>query len=171
MNTLQDVLVHELKDLYSAELQLAKALPKMAAGAQSEELRKAFEDHGALTQLHLDRLDRVATALDAGLRGQECKGMKGLIDESNKLLTESEENSARDAALISSAQRIEHYEIAAYGSATAFARLLGADEAATLLQSTLDDEKTADVALTELAVRAINPKVMWTEDLDVTKRD
>jgi ferritin-like metal-binding protein YciE len=170
MNTLQDVLVHELKDLYSAEQQLTKSLPKMAAGAQSDELRQAFNDHLALTQMHVDRLDRVAASLNASLRGHKCKGMKGLIDEGSGLLTEKEQNSARDVALISSAQRVEHYEIAAYGSAVAFARLLGADEAAALLQLTLDEEKSADVALTELAMRAINPNVMWTEDRDVAER-
>ncbi len=170
MNTLQDVLAHELKDLYSAEQQLTKALPKMAAGAQSEELRQAFDNHLALTKLHVDRLERIAASMDTSLRGHKCKGMKGLIDEGSELLTDNTQNSARDVALISAAQRVEHYEIAAYGSALAYARLLSAEEAAALLQLTLDEEKTADVTLTELAMRAINPNVMWTEDRDVTER-
>lgn len=144
MESLKDVFVHELKDLYSAESQLVKALPKMAKGAINDDLRQAFEQHLQQTQQHVQRLEKVAEQCDISLRGQKCKGMEGLIAEGDSLLQEEDENEVRDAALIPAAQRVEHYEIAAYGSAVAFAKMLDMGEVESLLQQTLDEEKQAD---------------------------
>ena len=163
MDNLKDVFEHELKDLYSAENQLLKALPKMMKGAQNDELRQAFAGHLEQTQMHVQRLEQVAEMCDVTLRGQKCKGMEGLISEGDSLLQDEDANEARDVALIPAAQRVEHYEIAAYGSAVAFAKLMQLDEAETLLQQTLDEEKQADVKLTEIAEQIVNTAV-WDED-------
>ena len=164
MKTLKDVVETELKDLYSAENQLLKALPKMAKGAMNDDLRQAFENHLEETQGHVQRLEQVAQMYDVALRGHKCKGMEGLITEGSELLQEEDENEARDAALIPAAQRVEHYEMAAYGSAVAFAKLLGLSDAEALLQQTLDEEKQADAKLTEIAEQMVNPAVMGSED-------
>ena len=164
MKTLKDVFETELKDLYSAENQLLKALPKMAKGAMNDDLRQAFENHLEETEGHVQRLEQVAQMCDVALRGHKCKGMEGLITEGSELLQEEDENEARDAALIPAAQRVEHYEMAAYGSAVAFAKLLGLSDAEALLQQTLDEEKQADAKLTEIAEQIVNPAVMGSED-------
>ncbi len=162
MENLHEVFEHEIKDLYSAESQLLKALPKMAKGAANDELRQAFTKHLDETETHVRRLEQIGKICDVSVRGQKCKGMEGLITEGSETLEEGK-NAARDAALIPAAQRIEHYEMAAYGSALAFAHLLNYREAAALLQQTLDEEKAADSKLSEIAGLAVNPAVPMIE--------
>jgi ferritin-like metal-binding protein YciE len=149
--SLQDVFVEQLNDLRSAEEQLVDALPKMAGAAGSEELRKAFEEHLAQTRGHLDRIDDLLATAGVAKTGEVCAGMKGLIEEGSKVVQASGEPMAKDAALIAAAQRVEHYEIAAYGTAATLADQLGLDEAAEVLGQTLDEEDTADKLLTKIA--------------------
>ncbi len=156
LNTLQDLFIHELKDLYSAETQLVKALPKMAKAATNEDLKAGFEEHLDQTKNHVARLEQIAQGIDCKLAGHKCKAMEGLIAEGGELIAEDAEDTVRDAGLIGAAQRVEHYEIAAYGTARALAKCLGYDEAAQLLGETLDEEKETDEKLTELAETAIN---------------
>lgn len=156
MKTLNDLFVHELKDLYSAEKQLLKALPKMAKAATNEDLREALENHLAETEEQFSRLEEILESLDVSPRGAKCPAMEGLIEEGKEFLEEDTEDDVRDAAIICSAQRVEHYEIAAYGCARTFAEQLGHDQAAQLLQQTLDEEKSADGKLTEIAVSRVN---------------
>lgn len=156
LNTLQDLFIHELKDLYSAETQLIKALPKMARAATHEDLRAGFEEHLEQTKVHVQRLEQIGEQCEAKLTGHKCKAMEGLIKEGSELISEDAEDSVRDAGLIGAAQRVEHYEIAAYGTARALAKCLGYDDAAELLGETLEEEKATDEKLTELAESAIN---------------
>jgi len=156
LNSLEDLFIHELKDLYSAETQLVKALPKMAKAATNEDLKAAFEDHLEETKGHVERLEQVAEACDCALTGHRCKAMEGLIAEGSELISEDAEDSVRDAGLIGAAQRVEHYEIAGYGTTRALAKCLGYDNAVQLLSETLEEEKNADRALTALAESAIN---------------
>jgi ferritin-like metal-binding protein YciE len=156
LQTLQDLFVHELKDLYSAETQLVKALPKMAKAATNEDLRSGFEEHLEQTKNHVARLEQIAESREFKLTGHKCKAMEGLITEGSELISEDAEDTVRDAGLIGAAQRVEHYEIAAYGTARALATCLGYDEAASLLGETLAEEKATDEKLTELAESAIN---------------
>jgi ferritin-like metal-binding protein YciE len=156
MKTLSDLLVHELKDLYSAEKQLTKALPKMAKAASNEDLKRALEEHLEETKGHVERLEEVLGQLEAANRGTKCKAMEGLIEEGKTILEEDMEDDVRDAAIIAAAQRVEHYEIAGYGCARTFAQHLGHDDAAKLLQETLDEEKAADEKLTEIALQRVN---------------
>jgi len=151
IETLQELFIDELKDLYSAETQIIKALPKMIKNANSDELREAFEEHLEQTKGHVDRLDQILGELDASPRGKKCKGMEGLLEEAKELMEEDIEPEVLDAGLISEAQRIEHYEIAGYGTVRTYAELLGLDEAAKLLQQTLDEEKETDRKLTSIA--------------------
>lgn len=151
IETLQELFIDELKDLYSAETQIIKALPKMIKNANSDELRDAFEEHLEQTKGHVDRLDQIFGELNASPRGKKCKGMEGLIEEGKELMEEDIEPEVLDAGLISMAQRIEHYEIAGYGTVRTYAELLGLDEAAKLLQQTLDEEKETDRKLTSIA--------------------
>jgi len=160
MKTLEDLFVHELKDLYSAEKQLVKALPKMAKAATHQELRQAFEAHLKQTEQHVERLDEIFSQLQLSARGAKCKAMEGLITEGKEILAEDMEDDVRDAALICAAQRVEHYEMAGYGCARTFARDLGHHAAAELLQQTLEDEAAADEKLTEIAVGRINAEAM-----------
>jgi ferritin-like metal-binding protein YciE len=150
-NTLQDLLIEELKDLYSAETQLTKALPKMAKAANDEGLRAGFEEHLDQTHEHIARLDRVMELLDASPKGKTCKAMKGLVAEGEEKIDEDASPAVKDAALICAAQKVEHYEIAGYGTVRTFAELLGQDEIVSLLQETLDEEAETDRKLTELA--------------------
>jgi ferritin-like metal-binding protein YciE len=145
-----------LKDLYNAENQLLKALPKMAKAASAPDLRKAFEDHLKETQGQVRRLERVFKKLDASPKGKKCKAMEGLIHEGKEIMSEDMDPAVLDAALITAAQKVEHYEIAAYGCVRTFARLLGYEDAADLLQETLDEEGAADKKLTKLAETVIN---------------
>jgi ferritin-like metal-binding protein YciE len=156
MESLQDLFVHEIKDLYSAEQQILKALPKMIKEAASDDLRQALEQHLDQTRGHVERLDRVFDELGEAARGQRCKGMEGLIEEGSELLKERAEDSVKDAGIIAAAQRVEHYEMAAYGTARTFAQTLGHEDAVPLLEETLREEKEADKTLTEIAERAVN---------------
>jgi len=156
INPLEELLVDELKDLYSAENQIIKALPKMAKAASSPELRRAFERHLEETRKQVDRLEQVAEALDFRLTGKKCKGMEGLIEEGKEIMSEDLDDNAMDAGLIGAAQKVEHYEIAAYGTARAHAAMLGYNKAAKLLQQTLDEEGATDRKLTALAESVIN---------------
>ena len=155
-NPLQELLVDELKDLYSAENQIIKALPRMAKAADAPELKRAFEKHLAETQRQVQRLEQIGRALDVKLTGKTCHGMEGLIEEGKEIIQEDLEEPARDAGLIGAAQKVEHYEIAAYGTARAHAKMLGLDKVARLLQQTLDEEGETDKKLTALAERVIN---------------
>ena len=156
LDTLRKLYIDELKDLYSAEKQLLKALPKMARAATSPELKEAFETHLEQTRGQVERLDRVFETLEASPRGKKCVGMEGLIEEANELIGEDPEPEVLDAGLISKAQHVEHYEIAGYGTVRAYAELLGEEEQAALLQETLDEEGETDKLLTALAEGAIN---------------
>lgn len=156
LNTLEDLLHHELKDLYSAEKQLTKALPRMARAADNAELRKGFELHLEQTRGHVNRLEKIAQDLGKSLGRHKCKAMEGFIEEGAELISEEANEDVRDAGLIGAAQRVEHYEIAGYGTARALARRLGFEEAADLLQQTLEEEKETDMKLTELARSMVN---------------
>jgi ferritin-like metal-binding protein YciE len=148
---LKDLYIDELKDIYSAETQLVKALPKMAKAAASEELRKGFEEHLEQTKGHVARLEQIFQALEEKPSGKKCMGMEGLIKEGGEAAGEDYEDEAKDAALIGAAQRVEHYEIAAYGTVRAMAERLGEDDAVDLLSQTLQEEKDTDVKLSNLA--------------------
>ena len=153
---LQELFVEELKDIYDAEKQLVKALPKMAKAAESEELRSAFEEHLEITRAHVGRLEEVFKGLGMAARGKTCEGMKGLVEEGQEAIQEFE-GTVLDAALIASAQKVEHYEIATYGTLATFAEVLGMEDAKDLLGQTLDEEKEADEKLTQIASQ-INPE-------------
>jgi ferritin-like metal-binding protein YciE len=148
---LRELYIDELKDLYSAETQLIKALPKMAKAASSDELRQGFEEHLEQTRGHVERLEKVFAPLGESPKGKTCKGMQGLIEEGAEVMADDLEGSLMDAALIGAAQRVEHYEIAAYGTVCAFAKELGKSDQAALLNETLNEEKETDEKLTELA--------------------
>ena len=150
-NRLKHLYVEELKDLYSAENQLVKALPKIAEAASSEDLRTGFKEHLEQTKEHVARLERIFKALGESPKGKKCKGMEGLIKEGGEMIEENPAAEELDAGLISAAQRVEHYEIAGYGCVRTYAKLLGEDEAESLLRQTLDEEKATDEKLTELA--------------------
>ena len=156
MNPLEELLVDELKDIYSAESQIVKALPKMAKAASSPDLKRAFERHLEETRRHVERLDLIGDTLDVKLTGKKCKGMEGLIEEGKDLMAEDFDENAIDAGLIGAAQRVEHYEIAAYGTARTHATLLGYNKIARLLQQTLNEEGATDKKLTQLAESIIN---------------
>lgn len=151
IDSLRKLYVDELKDLYSAEKQILQALPRMAKKVQNEQLKKAFETHLQETQMQVERLDRIFESLGKSPRGKKCKGMEGLLEEGKEMMQEDMEPEVLDAALISAAQRVEHYEIAGYGSLVALAHQLGHAEAATLLKETLEEEKAADQKLGEIA--------------------
>jgi len=152
VGTMEELFVDELKDLYSAEKQITKSLPKLAKAATSPELKTAFETHLKETLGQIERLDRVFKILGKSPRGKVCNGMKGVLEEGAEVLEETEKGSAvRDAALISAAQRVEHYEMAGYGGVIAYAKLLGMNDAVELLQETLEEEKAADQKLTKLS--------------------
>ena len=148
---LKELYVDELRDLYNAENQLVKALPKMAKAASSEELREGFQEHLEQTKGHVQRLEQIFKMLNETPKGKKCKGMEGLVEEGSELMKEDLEDALLDAALIGAAQRVEHYEIAAYGTVRAFAEELGESQHASLLAETLEEEKETDEKLTELA--------------------
>jgi ferritin-like metal-binding protein YciE len=154
---LKKLYVDELKDLYSAENQLVKALPKMAKAASAEALRQGFEEHLGQTKGHVQRLEKIFRSLDESPKGKRCVGMEGLVKEGAEAMEEDFEDAVLDEALIGAAQRVEHYEIAAYGTVCEFARVLGEPEHAALLEETLEEEKKTDKKLTELA-KEINAK-------------
>lgn len=156
METLEDLYEDLLKDLYSAEKQLVKALPKLVKTAESEDLQKAFKEHLGQTEQHVERLESIFSNLGSSPRGKKCVGMEGLIEEGKELMKEDVDPDVLDAGLIAAAQKVEHYEIASYGTARAWAKKLGHDDAARLLQQTLDEESMANERLTELAESYIN---------------
>lgn len=156
LNTLRDLYVEQLQDLYSAENQLVKALPKMEKAASHPELKQAFQSHLAQTQQHIERLDQVFTQLGEKPGGHTCKAMEGLIAEGQEMIKMKGEPAAIDAGLIAAAQRVEHYEMAGYGCVRTYAAQLGEKQSAKLLQQTLDEEGKTDKLLTEIAERVIN---------------
>ena len=167
LDTLQKLYTDELRDLYNAENQLLKALPKMAKAASSEELKSAFEKHLEQTKGHVKRLEQVFEALDEKPNGKTCRAMKGLIEEGSEILQQDGEESVLDAGIIVAAQKVEHYEIAGYGSVRTFAHLLGQNKAAELLQTTLDEESETNEVLNRLAESIVNPEAMMESELAV----
>jgi ferritin-like metal-binding protein YciE len=151
LGSLDELFLHQLKDTYDAEKQLTKALPKMKKGANSEELAAAFDEHLAVTKQHIERLERVFEIIGKPARGKKCAGMEGLVKEGAEVLEEEGTEATLDAALIAAAQKVEHYEIAAYGTMVAHAEILGLKEAAKLLKQTLAEEKQADETLSKVA--------------------
>jgi ferritin-like metal-binding protein YciE len=158
LDSLQDLYVEELQDLYDAENQILKALPKMAEAAKSDQLRTAFNEHVEVTREQVRRLESIFDELQKSPRGKHCKGMEGLISEGNEILEEEADPDVRDAALIAAAQRVEHYEIAGYGTVRTYAKQLGLDNHARLLQQTLDEEGSTDERLTKLAENRVNQR-------------
>jgi len=156
LKSLENLFIHELRDIYSAETQLIKALPKMAEAATNAELKAGFEAHLKQTETHLSRLEKIFKGLNKSPNGDTCEGMKGLIKEGAKMIEEDAEDAVRDAGLISAAQRVEHYEIAAYGTVISFAETLGHEDACDILAQTLDEEEATDEKLSALAEGTIN---------------
>lgn len=150
-SALKELYIEELRDLYDAENQLVKALPKMAKASSSEALRSGFEEHLKQTKGHVERLEEIFNHLGEKAKGKKCHGMEGLISEGKEIIDEDLEDEVKDAGLISAAQRVEHYEIAAYGTVRTYAEILGDDDAVSLLEETLSEEKATDQKLTELA--------------------
>jgi ferritin-like metal-binding protein YciE len=160
VDSLKKLYVEELKDLYSAEKQILQALPKMVKKATNPQLKNAFQEHLEVTQGQVERLERIFEALGKPARGKKCKAMEGLLEEGKEIMAEDMGDDVMDAALISAAQRVEHYEMAGYGTVRTWAQLLGEKEAAKLLQQTLDEEGDADKSLTKLAESTINIEAM-----------
>jgi ferritin-like metal-binding protein YciE len=171
LDTLQQLYSNELRDLYNAENQLLKALPKMAKAASSDELKSAFEKHLEQTKSHVERLERVFEDLGEKPKGKTCRAMKGLIEEGSEILEHDGEQSVRDAGIIVAAQKVEHYEIAGYGSVRTFAHLLGQNKAAELLQSTLDEESETNELLNRLAESIINPEAVRETEIAAAGSD
>ena len=153
VNTIDQLFVEELKDIYSAETQITKALPKMVKAATSEELKTAFKSHLEETEGQIERLDQIFQTLHVNPKGKTCEGMKGVLEEGEEMLKETEEGGIRDAALISAAQRVEHYEMAAYGAVSNYAEKLGKPQVVKLLEETLEEEKAADKKLAQIALK------------------
>jgi ferritin-like metal-binding protein YciE len=164
LETLRDLYVEELKDLYSAENQILKALPRMMKAATHPQLKKAFAKHEKQTQQQVKRLERICRELDVSPRGKKCVGMEGLIEEGKELIKEKPEKDVLDAGLITAAQHVEHYEMAGYGTCRTWARLLGYENQAQLLQTTLDEEQQTDLDLTAIAESSINIEAAEPED-------
>ena len=165
INSLKDLLIDELRDLYSAETQLVKALPKMAKAASNDDLKQGILEHLEETRGHVDRLDRSLRILGASVKGKTCHAMKGLVEEGEEAIEAEAPPAIRDAFLIGAAQRVEHYEIAAYGTARSFAETLGEEEIAELLQETLDEEGETDKKLTTIAA-AVNEEASEADEGD-----
>ena len=160
VKTMEDLFLEEIRDLLDAEKQITKALPKMAKAATSEELGTAFTDHLEQTRGHIERLENIFASIGAKSGGVKCKGMEGLLKEGDEMVHLTEPGMVRDAGLIAAAQRVEHYEMAGYGSARTFAQLLGRSEASDLLEETLEEEKETDQTLTEIAESMVNQRAM-----------
>ncbi|CAN5624431.1 ferritin-like domain-containing protein [soil metagenome] len=156
LESLKDLYVEQLRDLYSAETQILEALPKMEKAATNKELQNAFKEHRKATETHLERLEKIFKELDKKSAGHHCKGMEGLLKEGNEMVKEKGDDSTRDAGLIASAQRVEHYEIAGYGTVRSYAEQMGFAEQEKLLKQTLDEESQTDERLTKLAESVIN---------------
>ena len=151
VDTLQDLFIDELKDLYSAEKQIVRALPKLAKAVSTPELKEALLSHLEETKGHVERLEQIGEIVGKKLTGKTCAGMKGVLEEGSEVLEEVDEGNVRDAALIGASQRVEHYEMAGYGTARDFAKLLGLKEVVGLLEQTLEEEKAADQKLTSIS--------------------
>jgi len=160
METLKDLYVEQLRDLYSAENQILKALPKLEKAASHDELKMAFKEHREVTEKQVERLDQIFGMLGEKSSGHHCKGMEGLLKEGDEMIKETGDEDTLDAGLIAAAQRVEHYEIAGYGTVKTYARRLGLDEQAQLLEQTLKEEGETDHLLTGLAESIINPDAM-----------
>jgi ferritin-like metal-binding protein YciE len=160
LESLKDLYLEQLKDLYSAETQLVDALPTMAEAASAQDLKMGFNNHLKQTQEHVRRLERIFKDLGEDAKGETCEGMKGLIKEGSAMAKMKGEDAARDAGLIAAAQRVEHYEIAAYGTVRTYAELLGHDQHVTLLEKTLNEEEETDERLTQLAESHINEEAL-----------
>jgi ferritin-like metal-binding protein YciE len=171
LESLQDLYLEQLRDLYSAEEQIIEALPKMIEQTSHPELRRGFEMHLRQTEEQLRRLEQIGKRIGQDLSGHTCKGMEGLLEEGEEMLEERADSDVLDAALIAAAQRVEHYEMAGYGCARTYARLLGLEDDARMLQQTLDEEGETDHKLTELAERVVNVEALLGEgaDRDVTR--
>jgi ferritin-like metal-binding protein YciE len=167
LDSLRTLWIEEMRDLYNAESQLLKALPKMAKKASSPELREAFENHLEETRNHVERLEEIFSRLGKKPTGKTCQAMKGLIEEGSELMQEDGADSVIDAGIISAAQKVEHYEIAGYGTARTWASILGEDEAEDLLQETLDEEGAADETLTEIAEGVVNEEAEEADEREV----
>jgi len=163
VKSLEDFLIAELKDLYSAEKQIIKALPKMVKAATSEDLKEAFQNHFKETENQVQRLEKVSKIVGKTLTGKKCVAMEGLLEEGKEIMEEDMDPQVRDVALICAAQKVEHYEIASYGCARTYARLLGMDDAEELLQETLDEEGNANKLLTEIS-ESLNVEAMEKSD-------
>jgi ferritin-like metal-binding protein YciE len=166
MDTLRELYVEGLKDLWSAENQILKGLPRMIKAASHPQLKRAFTKHEAQTRMQVKRLERICKELGESPRGKKCVGMEGLIEEAKELLSEKPEPNVLDAGLISAAQHVEHYEMAGYGTARTWARLLGYENQAQLLQQTLDEEQATDLLLTDIATSQINIDAEQSEGED-----
>jgi ferritin-like metal-binding protein YciE len=162
VKSVNDLLLDELRDIYHAEKQLVKALPKMAKKAKSDELRQAFEHHLEETKGQVDRLDQVFEQLNARSSGKRCEAMEGLVEEAKEMMDEITTPEVLDAAMIAAAQKVEHYEIASYGSVQALAEALGHKDAARLLEQTLEEEKKADQKLNQIALSGVNQTALRT---------
>jgi ferritin-like metal-binding protein YciE len=161
--TLHDAFIDELRDAYDAEKQLLKALPKLAKNSTSDELREAFESHLEETKGHVEKLEQVFASLEEKVRGKHCDGIAGIIEEGKSVMEEDFDDQTMDACLIAAGQRAEHYEMAAYGTLVAWAKAMGHDEAAGLLEEILEEEKAADEKLTDLAEGGINESAVTSE--------
>lgn len=164
VKSLQDLFLDELKDMYNAETQITRALPKMAKKANSEELKDALEAHLTETQNQIERLEKVFKEIDETVKGKTCNGIKGIIEEGTEIMDETSEDGARDAGIISAAQKVEHYEIASYGTLITFAKTLGFNKAADLLNETLEEEKKADVKLSKIATSGVNQEAQSSRE-------
>lgn len=164
MTTLSEIFIHELKDIFSAESQLIKALPKMAKASATPELAEAFTTHLEQTKVQRDRLQQIGEILEEKLTGETCKAMQGLIEEGEGIVEDFDESAARDAALVAAAQRVEHYEISAYGSALALAKALGHEDVVALLEQTLQEEADTDKLLTQICESTVVPAALEDED-------
>jgi len=171
LESLRALYVDELKDLYSAEGQILKALPRMVKAASSRDLKRALTEHERITRKQVKRLERIFKDLDESPRGKKCRGMEGLLEEGKELISEKPEPDVLDAGLISKAQHVEHYEIAGYGTVRAWAQQLGLDQHVELLQETLDEEGEADKRLSQLAESSINIEAADTDDDAVSDRE
>jgi ferritin-like metal-binding protein YciE len=160
IETMEDLFLEQVEDLYDAERRLVKALPKMAEASTSQSLRQAFESHLMETEGHVTRLENVFRTIGQDPKAHTCDAMKGLISEGEDVISDIDQSALRDAGLIAAANRVEHYEIAAYGSARTFAEILGLSEAAALLEQTLQEEKKADQKLTLLAENMVNDEAL-----------
>jgi ferritin-like metal-binding protein YciE len=164
--TMDDLFLEELRDLYDAEKQLTKALPKMAKNASSEELKEAFEEHLRQTEGHVERLEQIFEQLGEKATGKKCAAMSGLVKEGEEVASDTDDDAVRDAGLIAAAQKVEHYEISGYGSVRTHARMLGHDQAVRLLEETLEEEKETDQKLNDLAETLINEQAMNSAEED-----